>query len=153
MKVFLRAPHNYDTDAASHEAATNFDLDEEPSMTQQQFKDECDINTIVKNFGLTGQLPDNYQPPMSGDFTEVMTFEEAQNAIRAATEQFMAMPAQIRERFDNNPQKLMDFLDRNDDTAKAEALELGITQRPPERIRTAVDAIDELKATMKPPTA
>lgn len=149
--VFLRTAHNYDTDKASDEAGLNFNLDDEPSLTQQQFKEETDINTIVQRFGITGELPENYQPPISGDFTNISTFEEAMLATRKAIEQFMELPGTVRERFDNDPGKLIAFLDRTDDVAKAEALALGITQPPPERIRTTTDAIDELKTVLTTP--
>ena len=45
VNVFTRSAFNYDVDAVSKD--TGFVSDEE-SLTQQNFKDECDINTILR---------------------------------------------------------------------------------------------------------
>ena len=40
------------------------------SVTQQCFKDECDINILLAKFAVTGQLPDNVRVPQFVDFEE-----------------------------------------------------------------------------------
>lgn len=112
---------NYDTARASH-ASGLVCLD--PSLAQQQFRDETDINTIVRNFGLTGQLPQQGAYPASGDFEIVTDYHTALNAVRLADEAFMALPPDIRSRFLNDPQKLMEFVadDRNHEAARAMGL-------------------------------
>lgn len=140
---------NVDRDAVSRAAGLEFDPDVEPSMAQQSFKEECDINTIVRRFGLTGELPENYRAPISGDFTDVHDFQSAMNAVRAAEEAFMLLPGEVRARFANDPQNLIAFLD--DEGNRAEALKLGLIQAPPERTRDVVQAVDELAAVLKPP--
>ena len=115
--VFLRTPYNYDTMAASNESALEC-LDE--SLAIQSAKDESDINTIVRRFGLTGELPNDLAMPQSGDFTNVPDFHSAMNLVRAAQDEFLRVPAEIRARFGNDPQALMAFVedDRNYDEAK-----------------------------------
>ncbi|WNK14638.1 MAG: internal scaffolding protein [Microvirus sp.] len=135
----LRSANGYNTDDVSRETGLEC---KDPTLAQQQFKDETDINTIVQRFGLTGELPTNYRPPQSGDFTDVTDFHTAMNAVRAATESFMEMPGELRARFANDPQRLMTFLE--DPSNKEEALKLGLTQLPPEQPRGAVQAIDDL---------
>lgn len=155
----LRAPGNYDVDRISNLSAIDFmkvdevtgELVKEVSLTQQEFKDECDINEIVRRFGLTGQLPDNYRAPVSGDFTGISDFKTAMDAVRAAQDRFMEMPAELRARFDNDPQKLIGFLD--DEKNREEAIKLGILNKPPEVTRDAVKAIDDLAAVLKPKPA
>lgn len=90
----------YDTVAASDESA--IDCSGDPGRTQQNFKEEVDINTIVRRFGLTGQLPENVRIPLDADFLDVMDYQSAMNAIRAADESFMRMPADVRSRFNND---------------------------------------------------
>ncbi|AXH74981.1 MAG: internal scaffolding protein [Microviridae sp.] len=143
----------YDPDADDVSRKTSLDCsvnpdtgEESPSMTQQQFAAECDINEIVRRFGLTGELPDGYRPPVSGDFTNVGDFQSAMNAVRQAEESFMALPAGMRERFNNDPQQLIDFV--SNDKNRDEAMELGLVPRPPERTRDVVQAVDELAAKM-----
>lgn len=128
--VFIRTPYNYDRDHASRQAGT---LNLEPSLTQQQFKEESDINTIVRRFGLTGQMPESPRVPSYGDFTEVTDYHTALNAVREADEAFLRLPAQIRAEFDNDPQKLLEALEepRNADRLR----ELGLLkQAPPEAV-------------------
>ncbi|WNK14838.1 MAG: internal scaffolding protein [Microvirus sp.] len=145
--MFLRTEHNYDRDKAS--AETGLACTEEEGLTQQQFKEETDINTIVKRFGLTGELPGDFQMPRSGDFTEVNDFQSAMNMIRTAQQEFDRMPAELRARFNFDPQRLFDFLD--DGNNRAEALKLGLIQPPKEKTRDTVTAIDELAAKMAAP--
>lgn len=145
-KPFIRSPYNYDVVAASREVALH--CDPEDTQVQQQFKEECDINTIIKRFGLTGELPEGYQAPQSGDFTGITDFHSAMNAVRAAEEAFMEMPAELRARFAHDPQRLMDFLD--DPKNRDEAIKLGLVNKPVEPARDMVKAIDELSAKFVP---
>ena len=52
-KVFVRAPFAYDADEASNFSAVEFEPDS--SLTHQSFKEECDINTIMRCFIVTGK--------------------------------------------------------------------------------------------------
>lgn len=120
-EVFLRTGHNYDMDKVSEETGL---LCDEPGVTQQEFKDECDINEIVRRFGLTGDLPDQVRVPVSGDFTNVTDYASAMLAVRQAEEAFMELPAELRAKFQNDPQVLMDFV--GDDANYDEAKKLGL---------------------------
>lgn len=124
--VFLRTAYNYDGDAVSRETALHC-LDK--SLTVQSEKDNCDINEIVRRFGITGKLPDNFQPPVYGDFTDVSDYRSAMQAVRDAAESFMEMPAELRKRFDNDPAKLIDFM--GDAANQREAHELGLVSTAP----------------------
>ena len=87
--VSLRAFNSYDADAVSRE--TGIAIDPEESVVQQQFAEECDINTIVRRFGLTGELPNGVAMPVSGDFTAVTDFHTAMNLIRKSQEAFLVL--------------------------------------------------------------
>lgn len=88
--------------------ATAADEDDE-SLVQQQFKDEVDINTIVRRFGLTREMPSGIAGGVYGDFTGIQDYEGAVAAIEKAHEGFMKMPPELRERFGNDPGKLIAF--------------------------------------------
>lgn len=128
---FLRTPYNYDRMAASDE--TSIICTEEENKTQQQFKDDADINVIVERFGLTGQLPDDYRAPVSGDFSDITDFQTAMNAVRAAEENFMQLPPELRARFSNDPQQLLTFV--GDERNRDEAKRLGLLKPEPEKQR------------------
>lgn len=103
---FVRTRFNYSMNAVSVETGLSC-ADE--TRTQQQFKEECDINHIVEMFGLTGQLPINERMPLNEEFVEVTDYQTALNKIMEADEQFMKLPANIRERFQNDAGKFVEF--------------------------------------------
>lgn len=106
---FVRSANNYDRNAASDETA--LDCSVEPSMTQQSFAEECDINTIVRRFGLTGELPQGMPAPTNAEFAEVTDFQSAMNVLVKARESFDALPADVRSRFRNDPAEFVAFCD------------------------------------------
>lgn len=97
------------------------------SMTCQEFKAECDINNIVKkpNYGINP-----LQPPTRtyeyGDYTAIQyqDFHSAQNIIAEASQLFESLDSEVRARFDNDPGKLLSFVEdpRNYD----EGVKLGL---------------------------
>ena len=136
-KIFLRTPYNYDTDAASNESAIHC---EDESLAQQHQRDECDINYILKQFNVTGVLPQSPVSPKYGDFTGIGDYQTALNRVIAADEEFMSLPAQLRARFDNDAANLIEFL--NDENNRDEAIELGLVERPLEPTPKAVGEAD-----------
>lgn len=119
----------YDTNAASDESALDC-LAYGPSMTQQQFADECDINLIVARYGLTGVMPETVKLPMYGDFTGIGDYREAIEAVRAADASFMELPPSVRAYFENDPQRLLEFV--ADDKNRDKAVELGLLKKLPD---------------------
>lgn len=77
------------------------------TLVQQHFAVEQDINTIVRRFGLTSELPAQVSGGMYGDFTGVTDYDSAVARIARADEAFMALPADVRERFGNDPGQLI----------------------------------------------
>ena len=130
-RVFLRTPYNYDTDAISDMTALEC---EKETKTQQQFKDEVDINTIVERFGVTGEAPPTVNFPEEQDFTEVHDFQSAMNVLRASEEAFMQLPAKARARFQNSPQQFMEFI--HDADNQEEAIKLGLATKSRNQSRT-----------------
>lgn len=119
--VTLRAPFAYDVDQASDASAVSvFDA----GLTQQHFAEEADINTIVRRFGLTGELPTDVRAPQFADFVEAVDYHTAMNAIRQADEAFMALPADVRSRFQNDAGAFVAFC--SDAANRAEAVKLGL---------------------------
>ena len=125
---FLRTPYNYDVDVVSDETGLKC---EDPSLTQQHMAEECDINYIVERFGVTGQLPE--LPPYTptyGDFTGIGDYRQALEAVSNANDAFMSLPANVRERFDNDPALFVDFCSSTDPADRSLAIELGLIPPP-----------------------
>lgn len=120
----LRAGGAYDVDQVSDESG--LDCSVLPSRTQQHFAEEVDINTIVKRFGLTGELPKDVPMVLQGDFTNVVDFQSAMDMVVQARESFDAQPAHVRSRFDNDPQKFLAFVSEKDNFD--EAVKLGLVR-------------------------
>jgi phage internal scaffolding protein len=135
-ELFLRTPYNYDTDAASNESGLAC---EEPSLAQQHFKDECDINNILRQFNITGLLPESPLSPRYGDFSGISDYHTALNRVIAAQDEFDGLPAQIRARFDNDPSKLIEFLENEQNRPEAE--KLGLVEK------AAAEVVEAAKVT------
>lgn len=121
--VFLKTPYNFNRDDNSLETGTSCP---EETLTQQQYRDECDINTILERFGITGELPTNVRQPIMADFIDALDYKDAMNAVRAANEAFMEMPAGVRARFENNPHLFVEFFSREEN--REEGVRLGLIE-------------------------
>ncbi|WNK14940.1 MAG: internal scaffolding protein [Microvirus sp.] len=143
---FIRSANNYDAFEASNETGLKC---EDISLAQQHQKEEADINTIIRRFGISGQLPTNVRMPTYGDFTDVTNYHEALTAVKEAENSFMAMPAYIRERFGNNPEKFVEFC--SDDANYDEAIKLGLVPSKPtsDPVQTAPQAVQGTESTPK----
>jgi len=123
--VFCRSPYNYDMDLASDKSGLSC-LD--PSLTQQQFKEESDINTIVDRFMKSGVLPNPINMPQFVDYEGIFDFQSAMNTVRQADENFMRLDAKVRARFNNSPQEFLTFFSDPDNAGEAIRLGLAIPQ-------------------------
>lgn len=100
-----------------------------PSRTIQDQKDECDVNVIIRNYVNTGVLlHTNPNPPVFGDFSQLPAdYGEAVALIERSKEEFMMLPSEVRDRFDNNPGNMISFL--QDKNNKEEAIKLGLINK------------------------
>lgn len=103
----------------------------EPSLTQQHFKDDADINTIMRRYEKTGLLVDPTvnptRKPFFGDYADSTSFHEAQTLIARNLELFDELPAEIRRRFSDSPEKLIEFVE--DPNNFEEGVSLGLFTR------------------------
>jgi phage internal scaffolding protein len=137
---FIRTPYNYSTDEASEDAGL---FCKGKSLTKQSFKQETDINHIVKMFGVTGKVPVTPIEPQYGDFSGVSDYHSAMNQINAANEVFMALPAKLRAKFDHDPNALLNFL--NNEANRDEAIELGLIDGQPVAAPIVSDVVETSK--------
>lgn len=86
-----------------------------PSLTDQSFKDECDINLIMEKV-LKGHPVShiNTNEAFYGDVSEIPDFTTATQMILDADNAFMALPAKIREQFKNDPAEFIEFCQNPD---------------------------------------
>lgn len=105
------------------------------SKTRQEFAAESDINRLVERFRDTGSFYDPLttlkagdRKPFFGDVTQVPDYQTALNIVIDAQNNFASLPSKVRDRFDNDPQKLIDFV--SDEKNLDEAISLGLIDKP-----------------------
>lgn len=104
----------------------------DPSLTQQHFTKDADLNSIVKRYGITdGAIPPAaIDPQFFGDFTNAPPdFRAVLDLSRDATNKFMALPAKIRTEFGNDPAIFHDWV--TNPANKTEAIEMGLIAKDP----------------------
>jgi len=98
----------------------------EQGRTKQSFRDEANINTMLKKYKDTGYQPEpGTRKPLFGDFTQV-DFMQAQNDVAEIKSAFESLPSAIRSRFKNSPEMLINFVANPEN--EAEAVELGLLE-------------------------
>jgi len=108
-----------------------------PSMTKESYAKDADINVIVSRFLKTGELPSNLKDNgwTSQDFTSAPEdYQTALNLVNAARDQFLTLPAKLRDRFHNDPHKLELWL--SDPANLEDSYKFGL------RVRPVVDVIN-----------
>ncbi len=100
----------------------------EEGKTKQSEAKAANINTMVANYKRTGafenvsRIAGQYE-----DITEMGDYKDSCNRVVRAQELFGALPATVRERFQNDPEQMIKFvLDKNNRT---EAEKLGLVKK------------------------
>jgi len=131
--------------------ASDISFSGDRGVTKQADLKDTDINVLFKRFEKTGQLPDMIlKNGRYGDYSAVPDYQEAVNIVRTAEEQFAALDANTRNRFENDPAKFLAFAtdDKNyDDLEKMGLLKPeAVEARRAIRIKASEDAIKEREA-------
>lgn len=95
-----------------------------PSKTDQSKEPETNANNVVAQYYKNGTWPASRGPGIYADLSSVTDLMGAYETVQKASEAFDALPAQLRERLNNDPQQLITYL--NDPRNDAEAIALGI---------------------------
>lgn len=121
---------------------------DDPSLTIQASKEEVDINTIVAR-ALSGADVSHVNDRVAryGDFSDVPSYQDALNLVKRAEGMFGELPANVRERFANDPSRMVVFL--QDPANQDEAIKLGLAVAKP-----VVPPVEEpVPAPVVPPVA
>lgn len=101
----------------------------EPKLTDQSDAKSADINHIMKVYQKTGVLPHTKAKlAVYVDNTGLPSLEEAHSMVQSAKEAFMELPSNIRKLMDNDPTKLVGFI--NDPQNQGILIEYGIIDEP-----------------------
>ena len=103
--------------------------------------------TSIRELLKRGSVPENPNEMTYGDFTNVIDYETALQRVITAQESFDSLPAKLRDRFQNDPANLIEFL--NDESNRDEAVKLGLIN-PPEKKDNPLNG-KELEKAPEPP--
>lgn len=99
------------------------------SLTSQAMTDEVNINKIMARV-LKGQpVLTSVGEPFYGDVSEFGGLQEAIIKVQEADDLFAQYPAELREKFENDPVKFVEFME--DPENLDEAIELGLAKPRP----------------------
>ncbi|AXL15554.1 internal scaffolding protein [Microviridae sp.] len=101
----------------------------EKTLTQQQYKEQADINFIMQKYGEQAVL--QHYSQFEGDyseFTDDFDYQTVRNKLLDADAMFLSLPSNIRQKFNNNPKKFLDFVQDEDNLE--ELYTLGLKKRP-----------------------
>lgn len=118
----MRFRTNYDRDIPEGEVFT------EPSRTKQSELEASDINNVMSRYALQQRALMNPREFLTGDFSELQSYQEDLDRLSSARARFDALPVDIRRRFDYNPQSLIDFILNPDN--KEECIAYGFVSKP-----------------------
>lgn len=107
-------------------------------VTRQSFKNECDIQQILKQYQRTGVITHIAAArPTYMDLPTDLDYQRSMNTMLIAEEAFLALPASVRDRFGNDPQRFLAAF--SDKTQEAYLREMGFLreapQGPPDPVR------------------
>jgi len=100
-------------------------LNDKPSKTDQQWKDDCDVNYILRKYRKTGVI--THVARQAGHFSDVSDIPDllqGYERVKSAKDAFMELPAMLRNKFDNSMEKMVTWL--QDPANEAEAIDLGL---------------------------
>lgn len=124
-KLKIAYNYNYDSPAV--------DCSDDPSLTKQSFKAECDINNILIKYQKTGVFDhvQKYEPQYFD--TTSADFHEAMNTVANAETMFAELPSKARAHFDNDPAQFLNFFEENGDDSVGLLYDLGLAigTKPP----------------------
>nr|QJB19250.1 MAG: internal scaffolding protein [Microvirus sp.] len=108
-----------------------------PSLTRQEFAEECDINTLMARYdtaiiGGPGNLPPIGPDNFVDWTTQPSTLLEYMDVMRTAETAFMSLNASIRKEFDNDPVEFVAFASDPENRAQMATWGLANPIPPPE---------------------
>lgn len=114
------------------------DCSVEPSLTRQEFSEDCDVNTIMARYEKTGVMPSGpSRPPAYLDLVGTPDLQESLSILAVANQSFMQLPATVRREFDHDPAKFVAFCQNEENLPRMR--ELGLAKPlpvdpPPQRV-------------------
>lgn len=118
------------------------------SKTRASQQKETEINTIISKYDKTGTLTHITRAiPRFDDVSELSDYKSALDQVLSAQKMFNDLPSDVRTEFDNDPGKLIDFLQDPSNADKAH--ELGLIEKADTNLDGVVDAAEKAATEVK----
>lgn len=101
----------FNTPYTTHNDPISFET--EPSQTDQQYKESCDINFIVNQYVKQG-IPIPQQPVQYADLTNVEDYDQAVLTVANYKTAFETLSSKDRERFHGDVREYLQFITKNE---------------------------------------
>lgn len=124
-----------------------------PSLTRQEFVEECDINTLMSKYDKhagTGPGMLSHQDPSMfyADFTQLPdSLLEYHNYMDRAHSSFMTLPAAVRREFENDATMFVEFASDPENLSQMRTWGLA----PPEKVEAAPMKVEVVSPAAPPP--
>lgn len=130
------------------EVTDGIDFTGDPGVTKQSEAAACDMNNILRlhNKGLPILVSD--LKPQFGDFSQVPDFASAMNLIADANSKFESLPANVREKFENDPVKFVEYV--MDPKNEKDIIDLGLANA---KLQVPVPVVSDSTPPAAPPAA
>lgn len=125
---------------------------EEETRTKQSFKDECDINNILSKYAKTGIVNHiNQSEGQYGDFSSEQDYQKALNIVIEAQNTFASLPAEVRDKFANDPAQFLKFTEKEENIEELVKMGLAVKKEKSfeEKLLESVDSLKTSKNDVK----
>jgi len=117
--------------AYGHKHNEGFTFDQ-PSLTKQSFTEECNINNIMKKYQKTGAIDHLNKHEASYGYASSDDFTKSMETVARGTNMFQELPSSIRNKFENDPAKFLEFVQNEENLVEMQ--ELGLATKNPTQI-------------------
>lgn len=125
--------------------AESLEFDHSMDLTDQDAKEDADINNIMAAYLHGEPLPANVKLATYGDFYDAPDFNQAQLILSTANQQFDALPSTVRTKFDNDPAKFLAFVHDRNNFEEAKKMGILTQEAAPPPPSTTTDKAPEEK--------
>lgn len=98
-----------------------------PSMTNAELGFECDINNIVNGYTHTSFAKSDFSSKVGGLKFSPEDYQNAVYELAKAKSLFEELPSQLRQKFHNRPEEMLQFISDSKNTE--ECIKLGLMKR------------------------
>ena len=134
--------------------------DKSRKPAQQQFKDDTDINVIIKRM-----MRDSFDfSELTGEYGDAMnaiapqTLLDAMLTVQAGEDMFAALPSAVRNEFNNSPSAFLEFVQDGNNAQRAAELGIGlapgvvpVVPEPPAPVGPGANPSEPPAGGMEPP--